>query len=392
MAEGGGRLLILVVDKDDDLGSKAGIKGPVIGRDANLEAAVKLAIADPEDPDANAVFSAIKLYDQLASKHRGGEVEVATVTGTPAEGVEADMMVFNQLRKVLENFPADRCIFVSDGVTDATVTPIVASQVAIAAVHRVTVRQSHSVEQSWILLGKYLRLGLTDPRYARFLVGIPGIIVAMTGVLYYFGIAQPAIIILAMGILFILWGFRIDQAISRMFSGLGSLAQMPSISQLRLFASLTAAATFLVSLYVGVAAVSEKLGQLSIQPEQARDLAYILSVIPQLVGSFLTNSIDLVAVSILAIVISNMLYYFFTKNFRFWRTIQAGVVAIWLWALLKRAGILLESGPVITPNDPATQLFLVTGIMGVITLGVTFALTRTLMRLYGRYFRRGKKE
>ncbi len=391
MAEGG-RLLILVVDKDDDLGSKAGVKAPVIGREANLEAAVKLAIADPEDADANAIFSAIKLYDQMASRHMQGGLQVATITGAPAEGVEADMNIFNQLRTVLENFPADRCIFVSDGATDATVTPIVASQVAIASVHRVTVRQSQSVEQSWIILGKYLRLGLTDPRYARFLVGIPGVIVAMTGVLYYFGIAQPAIMILSLGILFILWGFRVDQAISKMFAGVGSLAQMPSISQLRLFASLTAVATFLVSLYVGVTGVSEKLAELSIQPEQARDLAFVLSIIPQLVGSFLTNSIDLVAVSILAIVISNMLYYFFTKNFRFWRTIQAGVVAIWLWALLKRAGILLESGPIITPNDPATQLFLITGIMGVVTLGVTFALTRTLMRLYAKHFRRGKKE
>ncbi|MEM4374621.1 MAG: DUF373 family protein [Nitrososphaerota archaeon] len=391
MAEDGEKLLILVVDRDDDLGVKTGIRGPVVGRAANLDAAVKLALADPEDPDSNAVFSAIKLFDGLVSRYGVEDIQVATVTGTPVEGVEADMEVFKQLRLVLENFPANRCIFVSDGVTDAVVTPIVASQVPIASVHRVTVRQSHSVEQSWLLLGKYLRLGLTDPRYARFLVGVPGIMVAITGLLYYFGLANPAIVILSVGILFILWGFRIDLALSRMFSGLSRLAQMPSISQLRLFASLTATATFLVALYVGTTAVAEKYNTLHIQPEMLRDIGYIVSLVPPLVGVFLANSIDLVAVSILVIVISNMLYYLFTRNYRFWRTIQAGVVSIWLWALLKRAGILLESGPSITPSDPATQLFLITGVMGVVTLGVTFALTRTLVRLYGKYFKRGKR-
>ncbi|GBC68556.1 hypothetical protein HRbin01_00239 [archaeon HR01] len=386
MAEDGERILILVVDKDDDLGVKTGVRGPVVGKEANLEAAVKLALADPEDPDSNAVFAAIKIYDELVDKY-GGRVEMATVTGSPKEGLEADMEVFNQLRKVLERFPADRCVFVSDGVTDATVTPIIASQIPIASIRRVTVRQSQSVEQSWILLGKYLRLGLSDPRYARFLVGVPGILVAITGILYYFGIFQPAIIILGLGLLFIMWGFRIDMAISRAFSGLGRLAQMPAINQLRLFASLTAVATFLVALYVGSVTVIEQLSKLSIG-EAARDLGYILSLMPLVIGAFLTGSIDLVAVSILVLVISNMLYYLFTRHPRFWRTIQAGVVAIWLWALLKRAGILLEAGPAVSAGDPAVQLFLITGVMGVVTLGVTFALTRTLMKLYGRYFRK----
>ncbi|MEM4417739.1 MAG: DUF373 family protein, partial [Nitrososphaerota archaeon] len=366
---------------------KTGVRGPVVGKEANLEAAVKLALADPEDPDSNALFAAIKIYDELVEKY-GGRVELATVTGSPKEGLEADMEVFNQMRKVLERFPADRCVFVSDGVTDATVTPIIASQVPIASIRRVTVRQSQSVEQSWILLGKYLRLGLSDPRYARFLVGIPGILVAITGILYYFGVFQPAVIILGLGLLFILWGFRIDMAISRTFSGLGRLAQMPAINQLRLFASLTAVATFLVALYVGSAGVIEQLSKLSISPEASRDLGYILSLMPLVIGVFLTASIDLVAVSILVLVISNMLYYLFTRNPRFWRTIQAGVVGIWLWALLKRAGILLEAGPAISAGDPAVQLFLITGVMGVLTLGVTFALTRTLMRIYGRYFRK----
>jgi putative membrane protein len=36
------RLLILCVDRDGDLAAKAGVKTPLIGRTANLDAAVRL--------------------------------------------------------------------------------------------------------------------------------------------------------------------------------------------------------------------------------------------------------------------------------------------------------------------------------------------------------------
>ena len=53
------RTLILSVDRDDDVGYKAGVTTPAIGREACLEAAVKLGTADPEDSDTNAIFQAI---------------------------------------------------------------------------------------------------------------------------------------------------------------------------------------------------------------------------------------------------------------------------------------------------------------------------------------------
>ncbi|MEM3052715.1 MAG: DUF373 family protein, partial [Candidatus Caldarchaeum sp.] len=141
MAEEGEKLLVITVDRDDDLGQKAGVEGPVFGREACLQAAVKLALADPEDPDANAIFYAVKAFDELRNRGERAEVGVAILTGSPKEGLEADMRVFNQLREVLEKFPAQRCVFVSDGETDAIVAPIISSQLGIMSVQRVTVRQ-----------------------------------------------------------------------------------------------------------------------------------------------------------------------------------------------------------------------------------------------------------
>ena len=59
------RILVLCVDRDDDLGMKAGIKTPILGRKDNVDAATSLALRDPEEADANAMFEAVRIYDNL---------------------------------------------------------------------------------------------------------------------------------------------------------------------------------------------------------------------------------------------------------------------------------------------------------------------------------------
>ena len=59
------RTLVLTVDRDNDLGVKAAIRGPVIGRKPTITAAIKLGIADPEESDTNAILGALHHYDRL---------------------------------------------------------------------------------------------------------------------------------------------------------------------------------------------------------------------------------------------------------------------------------------------------------------------------------------
>jgi putative membrane protein len=68
------RILILCVDRDGDLGAKAGVKTPLIGRTANLDGAVSLALKDPEEPDANAMFEAVSLHDRFSNEKSADEV------------------------------------------------------------------------------------------------------------------------------------------------------------------------------------------------------------------------------------------------------------------------------------------------------------------------------
>src|SRR3989304_7565378 len=83
------KALVLCVDRDDDIGIKTGIKGPLIGRDDNLAAALKLGLADPEDSDVNALLSAISTYDDLVKQ--GVDAEVATSCGEVRGGSASDL-------------------------------------------------------------------------------------------------------------------------------------------------------------------------------------------------------------------------------------------------------------------------------------------------------------
>ena len=73
------RTLVLTVDRDNDLGLKTGIRGPVVGRRQVMAAALKLGIADPEESDTNAMLGALSQHDNLAennSEEEEVEVEV----------------------------------------------------------------------------------------------------------------------------------------------------------------------------------------------------------------------------------------------------------------------------------------------------------------------------
>lgn len=149
------KTLILCVDRDDDIGAKAHLEGPFIGREANFEAGTALALADPEDPDANTVLSAVSMYDELSK--RGMDVQVATIVGSPNVGLESDLILSQQLEKVIEVTRADRAILVSNGAEDEFFYPVISSRIKIDSVRRVFIRQTPTVEGVYYILLKTLK-------------------------------------------------------------------------------------------------------------------------------------------------------------------------------------------------------------------------------------------
>ena len=117
------KLLVICVDRDDDIGKKAGIASPVVGRNACLDAAQRLALEDPEDDDSNAIFGAVKTYEDLISK--GYTAEVVTIAGDKNRGVQADEKIVAEIKLVLEKFSANGAVIVSDGDDDEMVIPVI---------------------------------------------------------------------------------------------------------------------------------------------------------------------------------------------------------------------------------------------------------------------------
>ncbi|WP_297460790.1 DUF373 family protein [Thermococcus sp.] len=224
------RALVLAIDRDDDFGQKAGVEGPVIGRDACVDAALKLSLADPEDSDANVVYAAVKLYDELKKSGEFKEVEVALITGHPKVGVKSDMELARQLELVLERFPADGVITVTDGAEDEQIFPIITSKVPIISSHRVVVKQSEGIETTYYIIYRYMKEILSDPEVAKVVLGIPGMILLLYGIARLIGVWYPesvkiisatitGTILLFIGGYFFTKGFRLNvrETLSRQF-------------------------------------------------------------------------------------------------------------------------------------------------------------------------------
>lgn len=206
------RLLIICVDRDDDVGQKTGIQTPIVGRDACIEAAQRLALEDPEDADSNSIFSAIKTYEDLVSK--GYQAEVITVTGVVHKGVQADEKIIREIKQVLETFSASGAVIVSDGEDDETVVPIIQTILPIVSVQRVVMRVSRSVEYSYAMFGKYLKMIAYDPKYSKFFLGVPGVLLLIGGIATVMGYAAEimAVLISILGGAFVIRAFDIDRA------------------------------------------------------------------------------------------------------------------------------------------------------------------------------------
>tara|TARA_B100000575_G_scaffold242471_1_gene205834 strand:- start:103 stop:1305 length:1203 start_codon:yes stop_codon:yes gene_type:complete len=178
------RTLVLTVDRDNDLGLKTSIRGPVVGRRQVLTAALKLGIADPEESDTNAILGALSQHDKIAEgKSEDDEVEIAILTGDEKVGVRSDRAIAAQLDEVVSAFQPDQAILVTDGAEDESVLPIITSQVRIDHVEKVIVKQSKGIEGTYY----YIVKALEDPKW-RSKIMIPfGAVLAILG----FGIMLP---------------------------------------------------------------------------------------------------------------------------------------------------------------------------------------------------------
>ena len=261
-ASSASRLLVVCVDRDDDVGEKTGIITPVFGRDACIEAAQRLALEDPEDADSNSIFSAIKTYEDLISK--GYQVEVVTVAGTENRGVEADEKILREIKAVLQQYSADGAVIVSDGEDDESVIPVIQNVVPVISVQRVVMKVSRSVEYSYAVFGKYLKMIAYDSKYSKFFLGVPGILLLIGGVASVFNLTAQifAVLVSILGAAFLIRAFDIDRAWA-------SWSKPTPAGFIRLFTMVTGIILILASVPAGISVIDPSLTSSEMQLTEA---------------------------------------------------------------------------------------------------------------------------
>jgi putative membrane protein len=281
------KVLVLCIDRDDDIGAKGGIETPIVGRDACINAGMRLALEDPEDADSNAIFGAVKTYEELVSK--GYTAEVAVVAGKFNRGVEADEKISLELKNILAKYQADGAVIVSDGEDDETVLPVIQSRVPVISVQRIIIRHSRSVEYSYALFGRYLKLLVYDPQYSKFFLGVPGVLLAAGALAVIFDAAKwiTAIVLAVLGGAFIVRAFDIDKTLS-------SLGRLTPTSFIRIFSVIAGVLIILASIANGLSSIPQD----ALKPDMGA-LDYVTSRV--IVGTFAHGMITLMWIGIATI-------------------------------------------------------------------------------------------
>ncbi len=362
------RILVLCVDRDDDLGMKAGINTPVIGRKENVNSAASLALRDPEEADANAMFEAVRIYDNLKKNAKGPEEhEVATIAGSDLEGVEADRQLVAELTEVLKVFQATDVILVTDGYTDEMVLPLIESRVPVTSVRRIVIQHSKNIEETAALFTRYMKILVENPRYSRMLLGLPGILFIVLGILAFIprglDYAIPALGVIVGAFLFIR-GFRLDRAANNFLKWVKEYSPPPFTVQIAGFSAIAGILVILIGGYLGATAAYEA----------AINVADPLGEIPRLGGEFMYASTYLIGIGICVILSGRAIRWFFERDFRLWRTIVIVVAVAWTSVIFVEASKILIS-PRTTPYG-TLAIAIVGGIPVVLSAFFTVLLLR----------------
>lgn len=336
------------MDRDDDIGRKVGVKGPIIGRELNLEVAQKFALVDPGDTDVNAIYMAVKTADEM-------KTEVVTLTGSEHVGLISDQEISRQLDEVLTKFKPESIIFVSDGMDDEQVIPIVQSRIKIDAVQRIVVRQSRELEKAYFKFASFMREVSSDPTIARLIFGLPGLILLLLGL---GGMQALSLILAVIGLYLIIKGFGLEE---QFFSGMSAFLKSLSVDRISTILYFLAFITFFLG-------VSYAWGDIQKGIFKFTDSNTTLTT----AGLFILNSssINIILLSVMIVVLGRMI-----DDWHFKRIPQVRRYMI-LAAFIVFVKIVLDAGANYMVNeDYGFERFMLNALVGVVSLAIWTRMT-----------------
>lgn len=308
----------------------------------------------PEDSDTNVFFTTLSLAEKLSKE--GYDVEVAVVSGDPVDPIKADLKVREQVDALVKSLGIDGIILVSDGAEDEKVIPIIQGVAPIVSVKRVVVEQLRGVEETYILIGRYIRKIFEEPRFARLFLGVPGIILSIVSALALLGMLQYALTVAFMiiGVAMVFRGFELDQKLQVWWSS------SPITS--------TALTLSIISLIIGIV-VAGYYAQQAVSTINA--IASVISVLTPFIGF-----------SITAIFTARAIVKIMASDIRVWHDIAGLIITAMMIVALYNLSQTLNKLPVSAGPDDVLRavieskilLWLFAAIIVVIVLTMLFTI------------------
>jgi putative membrane protein len=273
------------------------------------------------------------------------QCDVGAVCGLEDSGYKADRKIRSEVESLLSRQQYSGILLISDGAEDELVIPILQTLKPIVSVRRVVVKHSRSVEENYMVLGRYLRMLVFDPRYSRWAIGIPGIILLFAGVLALAGAAYLATfsILIILGAAFLVRGFNIDRLVA------GMLSQRP-YGYFRLFTIPTSILILIVGLSSGYSNMTEQASNTALTT--GINLITVVTTSPSeffqyggtLIGYYLQGSILLIWAAIGVYLAGTLLVQLLHGSPRAWRSVTGIVVLALLFFPMDQFSSYLVTG------------------------------------------------
>jgi len=148
------KTLVVCVDRENAIGTTAGIEPPVAGWEAVRSLVIDVGLAKPESTSVNSLLESLRVTREL--RDAGDDAVVAVLSGDHESAITADRAIAAQIETLIDRYNPTDCIVVIDSLDDERVVPIIESRLRVDAVDRVIVRQARDIESTYYLLKQFL--------------------------------------------------------------------------------------------------------------------------------------------------------------------------------------------------------------------------------------------
>ncbi|MEB3764918.1 MAG: DUF373 family protein [Desulfurococcales archaeon] len=353
--------VIVVVDIDDDLGEVLG-RSLVKGYEEVKSAVLEYGMKRPTDPDVNALLAGLNLYDKLRSE--GRDPEIIAVGGHRIDFLEAQKNIKRLVEGAIKDIEGKPEFYiVSDGEDEFVISQLLQEYGRIGGFERVVVEQDLGIEGRYLLILKYIKKAMFDPRFSRYLLGIPGLAVTVFALLSIAGLASLALKVsaLVIGLAMAIRGFNLEESLEAAISSF--LLSIKERSYLQITGLIILFLALFVASYTGYVAIKET-ESLTIK-----------------VAKIFQTSIPLLGAGIASYIFISKIFYKLTYEEQgILKDVSALIVVIAMSAAFYNLGIYIDK---VNPAVFTVSLFVESGFIQFIIAGTGIAaIIEMIRRIY----------